>query len=179
MKSYDKIFIGGEWTPATGEGSFEVVDAATEEVIGKIPAGSAGDVDRAVKAAKAAFEAWSQTTKEERAEYLNKIQAGLGARAQEIAETVSREVGMPMPLSSMIQAGLPTMNFGIHAGMLASYSFEEEVGNSVIVREPIGVVGCITPWNYPLHQVVNKVAPALAAGCTVVLKPSEVAPLSA
>jgi aldehyde dehydrogenase (NAD+) len=179
MKSYDKIYIGGEWTPPSGKGSFDVVDAATEEVIGQVPRADASDLDRAVRAARAAFEGWSRTSPAERSEYLQKIQAGLAARSAEIAETVAREVGMPMPLSTMIQAGLPMMTFGSAAQLAASYQFEEEVGNSLVVREPIGVVGCITPWNYPLHQVAAKIGPALAAGCTVVLKPSEVAPLSA
>ncbi|HVU01922.1 MAG TPA: aldehyde dehydrogenase family protein [Polyangiaceae bacterium] len=179
MKTYDKIYIGGEWTPPTGKGTFEVVDASTEEVMATIPAGNAADVDRAVKAARAAFDAWSRTPAAERGEYLQKIQAGLAARTDEIAETVAREVGMPIALSKMIQAGLPTLTFGSAAGLATSYEFEEESGNSTIVREPVGVVGCITPWNYPLHQVAAKVAMALAAGCTVVLKPSEVAPLSA
>jgi acyl-CoA reductase-like NAD-dependent aldehyde dehydrogenase len=179
MKTYDKLYIGGEWTPASGKGSFDVINASTEEVMGKVPAGDAADVDRAVKAAKAAFEGWSKTTPAERAEYLQKIQAGLAARSDEIAETIAGEVGMPLPLSKMIQAGLPTLTFGATAALATTYEFEEQSGNSVIVKEPVGVVGCITPWNYPLHQIAAKVAPALAAGCTVVLKPSEVAPLSA
>jgi betaine-aldehyde dehydrogenase len=179
MKTYDKIYIGGEWTPPSGKGSFDVIDAGTEEVMGRVPRGDAADLDRAVRAARAAFDGWSRTPAAERAEYLQKIQAGIAARSAEIAETVAREVGMPLPLSTMIQAGLPTMTFGSAAQLAATYQFEEQVGNSLVVREPIGVVGCITPWNYPLHQVAAKVGPALAAGCTVVLKPSEVAPLSA
>src|SRR5262252_9441672 len=179
MKTYDKLYIGGEWTPASGKGSFDVIDASTEEVMGKVPKGDASDADRAVRAARAAFDGWARTPPAERSEYLQKIQAGLGARAQEIAETIAREVGMPLPLSNMIQAGLPTLTFGSAAQLAASYEFEEQAGNSLVVREPIGVVGCITPWNYPLHQVAAKVGLALAAGCTVVLKPSEVAPLSA
>jgi betaine-aldehyde dehydrogenase len=179
MKTYDKLYIGGEWTPPSGKGSFDVINASTEEVMGRIPAGDATDVDRAVRAAKAAFESWSRTTPAERAEYLQKIQAGLVARTAEIAETIAGEVGMPLPLSTMIQAGLPTITFGATAALAATYEFEEQAGNSVIVKEAVGVVGCITPWNYPLHQIAAKVAPALAAGCTVVLKPSEVAPLSA
>jgi aldehyde dehydrogenase (NAD+) len=179
MKTYDKLYIGGEWTPPSGKGSFDVINASTEELMGKIPAGDASDVDRAVKAARAAFETWSRTSPAERAGYLQKIQAGLAMRTQEIAETIAGEVGMPLPLSVMIQAGLPTMNFGAFAELATSYPFEEQTGNSVVVREPVGVVGCITPWNYPLHQIAAKVAAALAAGCTVVLKPSEVAPLSA
>ena len=179
MKVYDKIYIGGEWIPSTGEGTFDVINASTEEVMGKIPAGTVEDVDKAVRRAWTAFERWSQTTVEERAAFLEKIQQGLMAKNQEIAETIAGEVGMPLKLSTMIQAGLPTMTCGSYAQILKDYSFEQEIGNSLVVKEPVGVVGCITPWNYPLHQVVNKVAPALAAGCTVVLKPSEVAPLSA
>jgi betaine-aldehyde dehydrogenase len=179
MKVYDKLYIGGEWVPPSGKGSFDVVNASTEEVMGRIPAGDASDVARAVKAARAAFDVWSRTPVAERVQYLQKIQAALAARTPEIAETVAGEVGMPMPLSTMIQAGLPTLSFGVAAQTAASYAFEEQVGNSTVVKEPVGVVGCITPWNYPLHQVAAKVAPALAAGCTVVLKPSEVAPLTA
>ncbi len=179
MKTYDKLYIGGEWTPPSGKGSFDVINASTEEVMGRVPAGNAADIDRAAKAAKAAFEGWSRTTPQERGEYLQKIQAGLAARSQEIAETIAGEVGMPMPLSTMIQAGLPTLTFGAMAQLAASYEFEEQTGNSLVIKEPVGVVGCITPWNYPLHQIAAKVGAALAAGCTVVLKPSEVAPLTA
>ena len=179
MKLHEKHYIGGEWTPSSGTGSFEVVNASTEEVMGRVPAGDATDVDRATRAARAAFEGWSRTAPAERATYLLAIQAGLAARKQEIAETIAGEVGMPMPLSKMIQAGLPTLTFGAAAALATSYTFEEQSGNSLVTREAVGVVGCITPWNYPLHQIAAKVALALAAGCTVVLKPSEVAPLSA
>jgi betaine-aldehyde dehydrogenase len=180
MKTYDKLYIGGEWTaPTHAQHPFDVINASTEEVMGRVPAGDSADVDRAVRAARAAFDGWSRTTVAARAEYLQKVQAGLAARASEIAETIAGEVGMPLNLSTMIQAGLPTMTFGSAAQIASSYVFEEQTGNSLVVREPVGVVGCITPWNYPLHQVAAKVALALAAGCTVVLKPSEVAPLSA
>jgi betaine-aldehyde dehydrogenase len=179
MKAYDKIYIGGEWTAPTGAGSFDVTNASTEEALGRIPASSAADVDRAVKAARAAFDGWSRTPSSERAAFLQAIQAGIAERSQEIAQTVAAEVGMPLGLSVMIQAGLPAMSFGAAAQLAPTADGEERVGNSVVVKEAVGVVGCITPWNYPLHQVAAKVAPALAAGCTVVLKPSEVAPLSA
>jgi aldehyde dehydrogenase (NAD+) len=179
MKAHDKIYIGGEWVAPSGKGAFDVIDASTEEVMGRVPAGDAADADRAVRAARAAFDGWSRTPPAERAQYLSKIQAGLGARMQEIAETVAREVGMPLSLSNMIQAGLPTMCFGSYAELAPTVAHEEKTGNSIVAREPVGVVACITPWNYPLLQVAAKVAPALAAGCTVVLKPSEVAPLSA
>jgi aldehyde dehydrogenase (NAD+) len=179
MKVYDKIYIGGEWVSPSGKGAFDVINSSNEELLGRIPAGDASDVDRAVKAARAAFDGWSQTTPAQRAEWLQKIQAGLAERSAEIAETVAAEVGMPLALSNMIQAGLPTMSFAVAAQLAQAASAEETVGNSVIVKEPVGVIGCITPWNYPLHQVAAKVAPAIGAGCTVVLKPSEVAPLSA
>jgi aldehyde dehydrogenase (NAD+) len=179
MQDRDKLYIDGTWVPSTGTGTLEVINSTTEEVIGRIPEGTPEDVDRAVKAAKAAFPAWAETSLEERGKYLQRITEGLQARMAEIAQTVAGEVGMPMNLSMLIQAGLPTMTFGSMAQVVDEVPFEEQVGNSLVVREPVGVVGCITPWNYPLHQIAAKVAPALAAGCTVVLKPSEVAPLNA
>ncbi len=179
MHTYDKIYINGAWVPSEGKGVLEVTNSATEEIIATIPDGTVGDVDKAVAAARAAFEGWSALPKEKRAEYLMKIHAGLEARTQEIAEAVAREVGMPVGLSTMIQVGLPKGNFAITAGLLSTYEFEEQIGNSLVVREPFGVVGCISPWNYPLHQIALKVAPALAAGNTVVVKPSEVAPINA
>ncbi len=175
----DKLYIGGEWVAPAGDGTIEVVNATTEEVMGRIPEGTPDDIDQAVSAARGAFEEWSQTPVQERAAVLGRIAEGLGARRDEIAATVSQELGMPLKLSTMIQAGLPAMDFGSMAQLLGDFPFEEEVGNSLIVREPVGVVGAITPWNYPLHQIAAKVAPALAAGCTIVVKPSEVVPLNA
>jgi aldehyde dehydrogenase (NAD+) len=179
MKTYDKIYIDGAWVDASGEGSLQVVNSTTEEVMASVPRGTAADVDRAVAAARAAFETWSQTTPEERAKYLSRINEGLMARMDDIATAVSQEVGMPKSLSLLIQAGLPMASFQGASAAIEGYAFEEELGNSIVVKEPVGVVGCITPWNYPLHQISAKVAPALAAGCTVVLKPSQVAPVSA
>ncbi len=179
MYDHQKIFIDGAWVPSTGQGAIEVINPATEEVIGHIPNGNADDVDRAVRAARAAFPGWAATPKEERGKAIQRLQEGLGARMQEIGKVVSQEMGMPMTMSVMVQAGLPAMVMGSYTTILENYAFEEQLGSSLIVREPVGVVGCITPWNYPLHQIVAKVAPALAAGCTVVLKPSEVAPLNA
>ena len=179
MRAYENVYINGAWVPSAGDGSLEVTNSATEEVIATIPNGTAADVDAAVAAAKAAFPGWSALPKEERAGYLMKIHAGLEARTDEIAQTIAQEVGMPLMLSNLIQVGLPKANFQIAAGLAGSYQFETQVGNSLVVREPIGVVGCITPWNYPLHQIALKVAPALAAGNTVVVKPSEVAPINA
>src|SRR2546429_2762574 len=179
MQDRDKLYIDGAWTPSTGSGTIDVVNATTEEVMGRIPEGTAEDVDRAAKAARRAFETWSSTPVEERAKYLQRLHEGLNARMQEIAETVTGEVGMPMVFSQMIQAGLPAMVMGSYVDIVNQFPFEEQIGNSLVVREPLGVVGCITPWNYPLHQIVAKVAPAIGAGCTGVLKPSEVAPLNA
>jgi acyl-CoA reductase-like NAD-dependent aldehyde dehydrogenase len=179
MKTTDKFYIDGRWVAPSGSGRHEVFNSTTEEVIGVIPAGDAKDVDRAVVAARAAFEEWSGTSPAERAALLQNVQRGLAQRGAEIAETVAMEVGMPLGLSKMIQAGLPALSFGTAAQLALEYRLEETIGNSLVVKEPVGVVGAITPWNYPLHQVAAKVAPALAAGCTVVLKPSEVAPLSA
>jgi len=179
MTTYDKIYINGAWIPSQGKGVLEVTNSATEEIIATIPDGTAGDVDKAVAAARAAFPAWSNLPKETRAEYLMKIYAGLEERTQEIAEAIAREVGMPVGMATMIQVGLPKGNFAIAAGLLSTYEFEQQIGNSLVVREPLGVVGCITPWNYPLHQIALKIAPAMAAGNTVVVKPSEVAPINA
>jgi acyl-CoA reductase-like NAD-dependent aldehyde dehydrogenase len=179
IQNRDKVYIDGAWVPSTGTGTIDVINSTTEEVMGKIPEGTADDVDKAVKAAKAAFPAWAATSKEERGKYLQRITEGLTARMMDIATVVSQEVGMPINLSNMIQAGLPIMTFSSMADTVDKFPFEEQIGNSLIVREPVGVVAAITPWNYPLHQIAAKVAPALAAGCTVVLKPSEVAPLNA
>jgi acyl-CoA reductase-like NAD-dependent aldehyde dehydrogenase len=175
----DKIYIGGRWVQSAGRGVLEVINSTTEQVMGSVPEGTVEDVDNAVAAARSAFESWSQTSVQERADWMQRISEGLGARMDEIAELIAQEVGMPIKLSNIIQAGLPTTTFGSMPKLLAELQWEEEVGNSLIVREPVGVVGAITPWNYPLHQIAAKVAPALAAGCTVVLKPSQVAPLNA
>jgi aldehyde dehydrogenase (NAD+) len=175
----DKLFIGGEWVEPAGDGSIEVVNPTTEEVIGRIPEGTAEDADRAVRAARAAFDSWSQTPPEERAGYCAAIGEKLEQRGDDLAALITTELGMPIGLSRMIQAGLPQVTFSSMPELVQEVIWQEEVGNSLIVREPAGVVAAITPWNYPLHQIANKVAPALAAGCTVVLKPSGIAPLNA
>lgn len=175
----DKFYIDGTWVPPSGSDMLDVFDSTNGEVIARIPEGSSDDVDRAVRAARAAFDTWSQTTPEERAKLCTRVGEGLVARMDEIATVVTREAGMPKWLSSIIQAGLPINSFNTAAQIAESFSYEETVGNSLVVREPVGVVGAITPWNYPLHQIAAKVAYAMAAGCTVVLKPSEIAPLDA
>ena len=175
----DKFYIGGQWVAPTGKEAIDVHNAGTGEVMGWVPAGGEPDADAAVKAARGALEAWSQTPVEQRAGFLDKISAGLKARADEVARTIAHEVGMPLKLANRIQVGLPIANFANFAKLVRGFKFEERVGNSLVTREPVGVVVAITPWNYPLHQIALKVAPALAAGCTVVLKPSEVAPFNA
>jgi len=179
MRDYSNIYIDGAWVPSDGDGAIEVINAGTEQVMGSIPEGTSTDVDKAVAAAKDAFEAWSTTPVEERQKYLVRLNEALQARSADIASTVAGEVGMPITWSTMIQAGLPAGNMQTFATLLDSFQFEEEIGNSLVVKEPVGVVGAITPWNYPLHQIICKVGGALAAGCTIVLKPSEVAPLNA
>ncbi|MFP6580930.1 MAG: aldehyde dehydrogenase family protein [Candidatus Hydrogenedentota bacterium] len=178
MNVKDKHYIGGLWVNPTGSDTIDVISASTEKVIGRVPLGTAEDVDRAVAAAKDAFESWSQSTVEERSAIIASLSAGLAVRMDEIAESIAGEVGMPIKLAKNIQAGLPVAIMGSYAEIVKNAVWEEEIGNSLVVKEPIGVVGCITPWNFPLHQIVAKVAGAIAAGCTIVLKPTEVAPLT-
>lgn len=179
MKTYDHLYIGGKWLAPSGSGTIDVIDSGTEAVMGRIPEGLAADAEAAVEAAKLAFEGWAATGASRRAEYLEKIAANLKARTDELAATISGEVGMPLKLSRAIQVGSPIYNWNAYAKLARQFQFEAKVGNSFVVREPVGVVAAITPWNYPLNQITLKVAAALAAGCTVVLKPSEVAPLNA
>ena len=179
MDDRDRIYIGGAWVPSAGTETIDVVNPTTEEVVGRIPEGTAEDVDRAVAAAKAAFPAWSETSVDDRSKYLQRIAEGLQARMVPLATLITEEMGMPLGLSQIIQVGLPMSTFMSMSQVIQEVKLEEQIGNSTVIREPVGVVGAITPWNYPLHQIAAKVAPALAAGCTVVLKPSEVAPLNA
>ncbi|WP_020502585.1 aldehyde dehydrogenase family protein [Sciscionella marina] len=163
-----------------GSERIEVVNPATEEVIASVPAGTSADVDDAVAAAAAAQPAWADTPLADRIAMVRALAGELEARGAEIAATITAEMGSPITFAQKVQAGLPaSTSAGLADVLEAGYAFEERIGNSLVVREPVGVVGAITPWNYPLHQVVNKVAPALVAGNTVVLKPSEIAPLSA
>ncbi|MFF9409322.1 aldehyde dehydrogenase family protein [Streptomyces anandii] len=179
MKAHDGMYIDGAWRPAAGRDAIEVVNPADEQVIATVPAGTAEDVDAAVRAARAAFPAWAATPPAERAARLAALRDVLVARKDEIAETVTAELGSPLPFSQAVHAGVPIAVAGSYADLAATYAFEEKVGNSTVFHEPVGVVGAITPWNYPLHQIVAKAAPALAAGCTIVLKPAEDTPLTA
>ena len=175
----DSFYINGEWVKSTSGDTLDVTTSGTGELYATIPSGTADDANRAVEAAAVAFTAWSNTSPKERGEFLVRISEKLAERSDEIALVIANEVGMPLMLAKGIQAGLPTMTFADNAQRASEFVWEEEVGNSTLVREPVGVVAAITPWNYPLHQIANKVAAALAAGCTVVLKPSEVAPVNA
>ena len=178
MQVFDKLYIDGSWVTPAGTGTLEVIDSTTEEVFATIPAGEPADIDRAVAAAKAAFPAWSEQPAPERGKLLLRVAEALEARRDEIADIITHEVGMPKPLSAAIQVGTGISAFTIASELADTFEFEDR-SNGLVVREPIGVVGCITPWNYPLNQIGAKVAYALAAGCTVVLKPSEVAPVNA
>jgi aldehyde dehydrogenase (NAD+) len=173
----NRLYIGGRWAEPKGTASIAVHNPATEEVIDHIPVADASDVDDAVTAARAAFEPWAALPPQARGEHLANLQQALTSRAVQIAQTIARDVGTPLKIATRVQTGLP---LGVLKGYAAmSPPQPETVGNSLIVREPAGVVGAITPWNYPLHQIIAKVGAALAAGCTVVLKPAELAPLAA
>ena len=173
-------YIGGRWTPSASDRSIDVINPATEVVIDQVPAGDLADVDQAVAAAKGAFGAWSTTPSAERARFLEAAADLLDERSEAVAAAITSDMGSPITFARRVQVGTPLAVLRGYVELLASYNFGgERVGNSLIVREPVGVVGAITPWNYPLHQIVAKVAAALAAGCTVVLKPSEVAPAAA
>ncbi len=179
MQTRDKLYFGGQWQESTGNETISVLNPATEAEIGRVPAGTETDIDRAVAAAVQALPDWSATSPQERAGYLQRIHQELVNRAPEMAELITSELGMPIKLSQRIQAGLPVVVLESYIALLKDYEFSEEVGNSLILKEPVGVIGAITPWNYPLHQLMIKVAAALAAGCTLVAKPSELAPLNA
>ncbi len=180
MIRYEHHYSGGAWQKPLGSESIAVVSSATEEVIGRVPRGTAEDVDRAVAAARKAFDGgWSTTTVDERAAWLEKLSAAMKTRVPQVAEAIAHEVGTAIGYATRVQAEFPISMIGMNANFIREFKFEEQLGNSLVIKEPVGVVGCITPWNYPLHQVVCKIAPAIAAGCTIVLKPAELAPLTA
>ena len=175
----DSLFIDGAWVSSTESNRTDVVDPSTGQVIGSVPLGTPEDIDRAVSAASAAFPVWSSTPREERTRLLDAVASQLDQQRDSLAELITRELGMPLRLANRIQIGLPVATFASMAQAVEEVQWEQELGSSLLLREPIGVVGAITPWNFPLHQIAAKLAPALAAGCTVVLKPSEVTPLNA
>ena len=174
-----KFYIDGAWVDPAAPSTLGIVNPATEETFAQISLGSRPDVDRAAKAARRAFATYSVTSVEQRLSWLQKIIEGFRARLPELARMMTLEMGAPITFATQRQATVALFHFEEAARVLANYKFEERMGNGIVRREPIGVCGLITPWNWPLNQVASKVAPALATGCTVVLKPSEIAPLSA
>jgi len=178
VREYLKFYIGGQWVEPAELKTLDVINPATEEVCGTVALGNAVDVDRAVKAARAAFTTWSQTSRQERLDVLQRIIAEYKNRFADLAAAVSEEMGAPAAVAqgAQVPAGLGHLTNA--AAVLKDYQFEEDRGETMIVKEPIGVCGFITPWNWPLNQIVCKVAPAIATGCTMVLKPSEVAPFT-
>src|SRR5690348_9081360 len=179
MQERLQFYIDGKWVNPTTPKTIDVINPATEEPFARISLGSKADIDKAVAAARKAFETFSKTTREERLALLGKIMQVYQTKYNEIAETISKEMGAPMWLSKAAQAATGMGHLAEAAKILKDYKFEETRGTTAIVKEPVGVCGFITPWNWPINQIVCKVAPALAAGCTVVLKPSEVAPVNA
>src|SRR6478752_5980835 len=179
MQNRKKFYIDGAWVDPAVKKTVPVVNPATEEKMYDVAVGSKADVDKAVAAARKAFVTFSVTTREERIELLGKIIDAYKTRAKDIAAAISDEMGAPIPMAERAQAGSGLGHLMSTLQVLKDYHFEEKVGSAVVVREPIGVIGMITPWNWPLNQIACKVAPALAAGCTMILKPSEYTPTSA
>lgn len=178
MNTLSRNYVNGQWQDWAGD-TIDVHEAATGDVIAQVPSSGVTEMEQAIAAAQAAFESWSESSVDQRLSVLKQLKAGLQERAPEIAEVICREVGMPIKLAIAIQAGLPAKITQTYIDLLSTFAFSEQHGNSEVQYVPVGVVGCVTPWNYPLHQVILKIVPAIAAGCTVVLKPSEIAPQSA
>lgn len=179
MHDREEIYINGKWIKAKGTEKINVINPSTEEIIGTIPVGNLEDIDYAIKSAKEAFTNWSKSEIGDRIEILNSLSASLKDRSEEIAQIITSEVGTPIGYSRTAMVGTPRVVARSYAKILETYEWEEEVRNSLIVKEAIGVCAFITPWNFPLHQIIGKVAPAIAAGCTMILKPSKEAPISA
>lgn len=176
---YPSHYINGQWVKAQSSDTLAVYDSSTEALMATVPSGTAQEAEAAIHAARAAFDGWSALPLETRAAYLDKVAAGVKARTEELALAIAREVGMPLKMARAVQVGGPAWHWGNFAKVARHFEWEKKVGNSLVVREAIGVVGCITPWNFPLSQITLKIAPAMVAGCTVVLKPSEIAPVNA
>ncbi|WP_434514441.1 aldehyde dehydrogenase family protein [Dechloromonas sp. ARDL1] len=179
MHKHDQLYIDGRWVSPASPRRIAVINPYTEQPVGHVPDADSGDADSAVEAARRAFPVWSATSVDERVALLKRCHEIFTAKRDAFTATLVSEVGMPAKLTRRIQVGLPMQQFDIFADLLPTALAERQIGHSRVLREPIGVVACITPWNYPLHQIVAKVVPAIVAGCTVVLKPSEVAPLNA
>ena len=174
-----QLYIDGDWVASTGAATIDVVNPTTGGVVAQVPSGTVEDVDRAVAAARRAFDEWSQTPVAERASVLREVSAQISQRIEEIARAAATDIGTPLAVGRFMHAQLPATTFADMADNIERFELEKRDGSLMLVREPVGLVAAITPWNYPMHQIAAKVAPALAAGCTVVVKPSEVAPLSA
>jgi acyl-CoA reductase-like NAD-dependent aldehyde dehydrogenase len=179
MTNPQNIYVDGTWIRSASEEAIAVMNPATGQAIGSAPAGSAQDVERAVAAARRAFAGWSATPVADRIAAVDRIRQGMLRRAEELALLVTRQMGSPLAFSRLAQVGMPVKNLDLAARAMETLVLEEAVGSTLVVKEPIGVVCAITPWNFPLHQITAKIAPALASGCTVVLKPSELTPLDA
>ncbi|HDZ09423.1 aldehyde dehydrogenase family protein [Pseudohongiella sp.] len=179
MQDHLSFFINGQWVRETDRETLDVINPATEQAFAKIAMGTARDVDVAAKAARAAFPAWSQSTREERLAVLDKIIGGIKARSEELAQAISQEMGAPISFARTAQVGTGIGHFATARAILENYEFEETRGKTQVIKEPVGVCGFITPWNWPLNQVTCKIAPAIATGCTIVIKPSEMSPVSA
>lgn len=179
MQDHLSFFINGQWIRETDRETLDVVNPATEQAFARIAMGQARDVDVAAKAARAAFPAWSQSTREQRLAVLDKIIGGIKARSEELAQAISQEMGAPISFARTAQVGTGIGHFATARAILENYQFEETRGKTQVIKEPVGVCGFITPWNWPLNQVTCKIAPALATGCTIVIKPSELSPVSA
>jgi aldehyde dehydrogenase (NAD+) len=174
-----ELYVDGQWVASTGAAMIDVVNPTTGGVVARVPQGTVEDVERAVAAARQAFDDWSHTPVSERANVLRKVSAEISQRMEEIAQAAATDIGTPLAVGRSMHARLPATTFADMADNIERFELERRDGALMLVRDPVGVVGAITPWNFPLHQIAAKAAPALAAGCTVVLKPSEVAPLSA
>ncbi len=179
MIQHDKFYINGQWVAPKGDGTIDVIDPSTEEVCGRVPSGNADDVNAAVAAAKAAFPSWSTSSADERSGIIKKLAEKITENAAKIGELCARELGTPLKTSIGLHGGLGIGVMSSYIEMPYAMEQEERIGNSLIIKEPVGVCGFITPWNFPLHQIVAKLAPALATGCTVVVKPSSDTPLTA
>ncbi len=179
MEIRKELYLGGRWVAAQSGADIDVADSRTEDTMGSVPRGGAPEVELAVAAARAAFPAWSASSVAERVDALRAIADGLDARGDQLAELMAREVGTPLATSRRVQVGLAVDVFGSIADILADFPLEQRLGSSLLIRQPAGVVAAITPWNYPLYQLAAKLAPALAAGCTTILKPAGAAPLAA
>ena len=179
MTKRTALYVGGRWVPAASAGTIDVENPATEQVFGSVPAGTQQDVDAAVAAARSGLEQWAATPPAVRAAALTRLATAVERRAGEFAALIATEVGCPLRVATKVQTGLPIRVLRGCVDLVSEHPFSDAIGNSLVVKEPVGVVGAITPWNYPLQQVVAKLGPALAAGCTVVLKPSELTPLTA